>query len=402
MTTFQVSEPIVEMTHLEHKSFSGISSSVSSEMFSPSEDFIKSRGNNNSRSMSRLVGSLFSGEDDQNEIQLPSLRTMDEIFPSAGFGFDSLKSPSKLSIRKSERVSKIDIGGEISRSVSYQGHCSDETHSVAPPVQSVSPETLNSMDESQLRESLHKSLLENSILVEEVEIKDKTIRRLSECLNDVQVFSQSRRHITENVSHSHFQNFSMAEENSASGDNFSSSRGLLSGCTLNEVKFNLENLCLTNQLCVYSSENIDEDNVVAMKTQCSNTSLFEEISIAIRESRPALEKNVITGTYIAKDVLLGGSVGWLSAYLLKKFGTTALTAVTGGVIVIHLAARKGYVIVNWGEIYKEIEKQSEENDQIKNEMEWICDKVHDLKFWIQQHKYVASGLAVSFIYNIFK
>ncbi|KAF2362463.1 FUN14 [Trinorchestia longiramus] len=69
---------------------------------------------------------------------------------------------------------------------------------------------------------------------------------------------------------------------------------------------------------------------------------------------------------VAKQALIGGASGWVVGYLSMKVGKAAATVVGGGLILMQLAAHKGYIKVDWSRVNSDLEKNAK---KIQKEVE---------------------------------
>ncbi|XP_042872454.1 uncharacterized protein LOC122253443 [Penaeus japonicus] len=67
-----------------------------------------------------------------------------------------------------------------------------------------------------------------------------------------------------------------------------------------------------------------------------------------------------------KQVVVGGLSGWVVGYLSMKVGKVAATVVGGSMIIMQLAAHKGYIKVDWNRLNKDLEKNAK---KLKREVE---------------------------------
>lgn len=153
-----------------------------------------------------------------------------------------------------------------------------------------------------------------------------------------------------------------------------------------------------------------------------------------------IKDRIKDGCYITNQFLLGGLTGWLTAVFIKKFGRVALSAAGGGLLLLVLSAKKGYVNVNYDSIYQELSRLCEEEGELEPDVEtyedakatelstasnqdkliigatnadsslrksksspsegWGIDKMKSATKWIATHSYSVGGFAITFIYNI--
>lgn len=76
--------------------------------------------------------------------------------------------------------------------------------------------------------------------------------------------------------------------------------------------------------------------------------------------------NDLTKEPVTKQVAVGGLSGWVVGYLSMKVGKVAATVVGGSLLIMQLAAHKGYIKVDWNRVNKDFEKQAK---KLKKEVE---------------------------------
>lgn len=76
--------------------------------------------------------------------------------------------------------------------------------------------------------------------------------------------------------------------------------------------------------------------------------------------------NNLTREPTTKQVAVGGLSGWVVGYLSMKVGKVAATVVGGSLIIMQLAAHKGYIKVDWNRVNKDIERNAK---KLKREVE---------------------------------
>jgi len=74
----------------------------------------------------------------------------------------------------------------------------------------------------------------------------------------------------------------------------------------------------------------------------------------------------LTKEPVTKQVAVGGLSGWVVGYLSMKVGKVAATVVGGSLLIMQLAAHKGYITVDWNRVNKDFEKQAK---KLKKEVE---------------------------------
>lgn len=74
----------------------------------------------------------------------------------------------------------------------------------------------------------------------------------------------------------------------------------------------------------------------------------------------------LTHAPVTKQVAIGGVSGWVVGYLSMKVGKVAATVVGGSLIIMQLAAHKGYIKVDWNRVNRDLEKNAK---KLKREVE---------------------------------
>uniref|UniRef100_A0A0P4W1J3 FUN14 domain-containing protein n=1 Tax=Scylla olivacea TaxID=85551 RepID=A0A0P4W1J3_SCYOL len=74
----------------------------------------------------------------------------------------------------------------------------------------------------------------------------------------------------------------------------------------------------------------------------------------------------LTREPVAKQVAVGGVSGWVVGYLSMKVGKVAATVVGGSLLVMQLAAHKGYIKVDWNRVNRDLEHNAR---KLKREVE---------------------------------
>jgi len=60
----------------------------------------------------------------------------------------------------------------------------------------------------------------------------------------------------------------------------------------------------------------------------------------------------------SQQLAIGGVSGWVTGYMAMKIGKTVATAVGGSLILLQIAAHKGYININWSKVNKDLEGAS--------------------------------------------
>jgi len=99
-----------------------------------------------------------------------------------------------------------------------------------------------------------------------------------------------------------------------------------------------------------------------------------------------------------KQMLVGGSVGWLAGYVTMKVGKMAATAIGGSLLLLQIAHHKGYVKVDWNKMTNDTSSMA---DNIKKKLH-IKSKTGMEKFqeFAAQNIYVAGGFTGGFFLGI--
>ncbi|XP_076043470.1 FUN14 domain-containing protein 1 [Oratosquilla oratoria] len=75
----------------------------------------------------------------------------------------------------------------------------------------------------------------------------------------------------------------------------------------------------------------------------------------------------LTREPVAKQVAVGGATGWAVGFLSMKVGKVAATVLGGSLLVMQIAAHKGYIKVDWNRVNKDIEKSARKiQDDVKS------------------------------------
>ncbi|KAE8742048.1 hypothetical protein FOCC_FOCC012423 [Frankliniella occidentalis] len=64
------------------------------------------------------------------------------------------------------------------------------------------------------------------------------------------------------------------------------------------------------------------------------------------------------------QIAIGTASGWCTGYIAMKVGKVAAVAAGGGILLLQLAAHKGYININWDKVCRQVDKAS---DKIEKE-----------------------------------
>ena len=59
---------------------------------------------------------------------------------------------------------------------------------------------------------------------------------------------------------------------------------------------------------------------------------------------------------VAKLIAVGGGSGWCAGYLFRKVGEVVVPAVGGGILLLQIANKSGYIKINWKQMEKDVSK----------------------------------------------
>ncbi|XP_015522997.2 FUN14 domain-containing protein 1A isoform X1 [Neodiprion lecontei] len=97
-----------------------------------------------------------------------------------------------------------------------------------------------------------------------------------------------------------------------------------------------------------------------------------------KEAKSMIEKILgdVSKTSATKQIVIGTASGWTTGFLTMKVGKVAAFALGGGIIILQIAAHKGYIKVNWDKIQKKAEKLSDKvEEKVTGEGPKFMDKV---------------------------
>ncbi|KAL9965721.1 hypothetical protein ACROYT_G029563 [Oculina patagonica] len=59
---------------------------------------------------------------------------------------------------------------------------------------------------------------------------------------------------------------------------------------------------------------------------------------------------------VAQQITIGGLSGWFAGYVCKRVGKLTLSAIGGGILLVQIAHRAGYININWKRMEKDMDK----------------------------------------------
>lgn len=71
-------------------------------------------------------------------------------------------------------------------------------------------------------------------------------------------------------------------------------------------------------------------------------------------------------------------------------------------IILQIAHHKGYIVVNWSNIFNELEQvaAADENEAIVGD--WVANKIRSFKTWTKNNSYIVAGFLCGFMYKTFR
>ncbi|XP_068686401.1 FUN14 domain-containing protein 1-like [Montipora foliosa] len=57
-----------------------------------------------------------------------------------------------------------------------------------------------------------------------------------------------------------------------------------------------------------------------------------------------------------QQIAIGGMTGWFAGYVCKRVGKLTLSAIGGGILVMQIAYRAGYIKINWKRMENDMDK----------------------------------------------
>ncbi|XP_065223212.1 FUN14 domain-containing protein 2 isoform X1 [Planococcus citri] len=64
-------------------------------------------------------------------------------------------------------------------------------------------------------------------------------------------------------------------------------------------------------------------------------------------------------TSALRQLVIGGTTGWLTGYTLIKVGKATAAAIGSGILLLQIANHNGYIKINWDKVTKRAEELSE-------------------------------------------
>ncbi|XP_046481564.1 FUN14 domain-containing protein 1A isoform X3 [Neodiprion pinetum] len=119
-----------------------------------------------------------------------------------------------------------------------------------------------------------------------------------------------------------------------------------------------------------------------------------------KEAKSMIEKILgdVSKTSATKQIVIGTASGWTTGFLTMKVGKVAAFALGGGIIILQIAAHKGYIKVNWDKIQKKAEKLSDKvEEKVTGEGPKFMDKVGQ---WSRNNTYLATGFVGGFLIGL--
>ncbi|XKL66664.1 hypothetical protein PGB90_010084 [Kerria lacca] len=97
-------------------------------------------------------------------------------------------------------------------------------------------------------------------------------------------------------------------------------------------------------------------------TSGNNSSQIDEVT---DEFKSILEKVVedVGKASAIRQLIIGGTTGWLTGYSLIKLGKATAAAIGSGIILLQIANHNGYIKINWDKVTKKAEELSEKIDE---------------------------------------
>lgn len=119
-----------------------------------------------------------------------------------------------------------------------------------------------------------------------------------------------------------------------------------------------------------------------------------------REGKGVVEKVLddLSKAPAPKQMVVGGSAGWLAGYTMMKVGKMAATAIGGTLLILQIAHHKGYIKVDWNRMTNDTSSMA---DKLKKKLH-MKSKSGFEKFqdFAAQNIYVAGGFTGGFFLGI--
>lgn len=108
-----------------------------------------------------------------------------------------------------------------------------------------------------------------------------------------------------------------------------------------------------------------------------------------------------------QQITIGGISGWFAGYVCKRVGKLTLSAIGGGILVLQVAYRAGYININWkrmekdmDKITKKVEKQVKKirkNDDVEKGVIALANRGYK---YARRNMAAASGFAGGFLLGL--
>jgi len=134
----------------------------------------------------------------------------------------------------------------------------------------------------------------------------------------------------------------------------------------------------------------------------SDIALLKDLSVGDfrRESRSIMGRALddLSKAPVPKQMIVGGSAGWLAGYLTMKLGKMAATAVGGTLLILQIAHHKGYIKVDWNKMTNDSTSMA---DKLKRKLH-LKSKSGMEKFqdFAAENIYIAGGFTGGFFLGI--
>ncbi|XP_031548752.1 FUN14 domain-containing protein 1-like [Actinia tenebrosa] len=143
-------------------------------------------------------------------------------------------------------------------------------------------------------------------------------------------------------------------------------------------------------------EESDEAYEVIETPGTANHDLFSDIISMDLSNRTPLQQ-----------IGIGGVSGWCLGYLCKRVGKLTLSAIGGGLLIIQIANRTGYIKINWSkverdvnEVSKGVEKEVYKIAKGKNDDNKVVEWTKRGISYAQRNMAAAGGFAAGFLLGV--